>query len=254
MDNAMTQHWDGTAWSLVPVPAQTDNGCPAGPSSGFPACSTGASTDNDLFGISAQARCAPPCQDVWSVGSYTAVSGDYEPLILHYNVPIGQSSAVWQAVAPASNLQGAADNAFNGVAALSASNMWAVGFKDDDIYGNTSTLIEQGNGSTWTTVASRNQTDNGCPSGASVGFASCIAGNPTDTALQGVAGSRPNDVWAVGGYYNTALPSPSSRTQIEHFDGSTWAAVPSPNLSPAGDLGDNQLLPRSRSTPGVTVG
>jgi hypothetical protein len=85
----------------------------------------------------------------------------------------------------------------NGVAAVSASDVWAVGGT-----GNGA-LIEHWNGTAWKQV----------PSPA-----------PAGSSLSGVAATSASDVWAVGGTGNGAL--------IEHWNGTAWKQVPSP--APAG--------------------
>ena len=49
-----------------------------------------------------------------------------------------------------------------------------------------------------------------------------------DSSLSGIAATGPDDVWAVGRREGTA-PS-SVRTLAEHWDGSHWAIVPTPDL------------------------
>ena len=44
------------------------------------------------------------------------------------------------------------------------------------------------------------------------------------TKLRGVAGAADNDVWAVGSVSGT------NQSLIEHWDGSSWSIVPSPNI------------------------
>jgi hypothetical protein len=45
-----------------------------------------------------------------------------------------------------------------------------------------------------------------------------------------VAATSPNNAWAVG-YYITSVPDREQKTLIEHWDGSAWSQVPSPNSS-----------------------
>jgi hypothetical protein len=61
--------------------------------------------------------------------------------------------------------------------------------------------------------------------------------NPSSRAnyLNGIAASTTNDVWAVGGY---AIDLSRGATLIEHWDGSQWSVVLSPN--PASSI--NQLI------------
>ena len=62
-------------------------------------------------------------------------------------------------------------------------------------------------------------------------------GNVSDGAL------APNDVWAVG--FSTPIAPPrhaATLTLIEHFDGTSWAVVPSPNVGPNSTTQSNRLL------------
>ena len=54
------------------------------------------------------------------------------------------------------------------------------------------------------------------------------AGHPANGDLSGVAALAADDVWAVGGYGQGA----PGRTLIEHWDGTAWTVVPSPNKGP----------------------
>jgi hypothetical protein len=51
-----------------------------------------------------------------------------------------------------------------------------------------------------------------------------------DNALKGISGVAADDLWAVG-EYNPGLPPTATgrRTLVEHWDGSQWSIVPSPN-------------------------
>src|SRR5262249_48329060 len=96
-------------------------------------------------------------------------------------------------------------NSFYGTAAITPTGVWAVGSHYDGI--NDRPLAEHFDGGQWVTVpipAPR--------SGAAY--------------LRGVAGSSGTDVWAVG--YQITL-SGANKTLIEHYDGTSWTIVPSPN-------------------------
>jgi hypothetical protein len=95
-----------------------------------------------------------------------------------------------------------------GVAALSANNVWAVGSSGDGHGGLT--LVEHWNGSQWQVVASPN-----------------VDGSLSDE-LTGVATIATNNIWAVGDYYNA---SHTQQTLIEHWNGSNWSSVFSPNVA-----------------------
>ncbi len=92
-------------------------------------------------------------------------------------------------------------------AAISATEIWAVGYCSKDGAADQ-TLTERWNGSTWREIASPN------PSTASI--------------LQGVAALSSKNVWTVGYFLNKAG---TFQTLIEHWNGSTWSLVPSPNVT-----------------------
>ena len=94
----------------------------------------------------------------------------------------------------------------NSVAAVSASDVWAVGSfsKSNNSF---QTLIEHWNGSKWSVVSNPN------PGSISNG-------------LDGIGAVSASDIWAVGISSNT---SNSSQTLIEHWNGSNWSIVKSPN-------------------------
>jgi hypothetical protein len=94
------------------------------------------------------------------------------------------------------------------VAATSGRDAWAVG--SYDVGGAYKTLIEHWNGSRWSITAS--------PSPAS--------GFHTTNALAAVVAIGPKNAWAFGFYLKT---STSFRTLVEHWNGSRWSVVPSPN-------------------------
>jgi hypothetical protein len=55
-----------------------------------------------------------------------------------------------------------------------------------------------------------------------------------DSVLSGVAGNNPSDVWAVGQFAPDQNPN-ITLTLTEHFDGSAWTIVPSPNVGTQGN-------------------
>src|SRR5205823_12799094 len=98
---------------------------------------------------------------------------------------------------------GSADNALNGVAAVSANDIWAVGY-----YSNTAgiaqTLIEHWDGAAWSVVPSPNP------------------GNGSNY-LQAVSAAASNNAWAVGYYVNGA----AYRTLILRWNGASWTQAAS---------------------------
>jgi len=164
-------------WSVVPSP--NPNVVPSG-----------------LSGVAAVSA-----NDVWAVGSSGSQRSGGQTLIEHWD------GAHWQIVkspSPAS-----VNNELFSVAAVSARNVWAVGFSTT----NTSdqTLIEHWNGSSWRVVKS--------PS----------PGSGDD--LRDVAAVSASDVWAAGYTFNSS----SIQTLVEHWNGTSWQVVKSPNVgtSPA---------------------
>jgi len=87
-------------------------------------------------------------------------------------------------------------SALNGIAAVSANDIWAVGSWGQN---GGQGLIEHWDGTNWSVAALL----------------------PQGTLLLGVAAQSSRDVWAVG--QNIA------QTLVEHWNGRRWVAVPSPN-------------------------
>ncbi len=180
-EKTLIEHWDGSSWSIVSSP---------NPGSGF----------NDLYGV-----VAINSSDAWAVGQAVNQSQSQgNALIEQWN------GHEWDSVTSAS--PGAVENTLYSVSAVNANDIWAVGD-----YANTKshemTLTEHWNGSSWSYVQS-----------PTVGrFANF---------LYGVAAISTSDVWAVG--FNWAAPGNISQTLTEHWDGTQWTVVSSPN-PPGGD-------------------
>ena len=104
----------------------------------------------------------------------------------------------------------------NAVAVTSASDIWAVGFGPQPggpAYAKQ-TLIEHWDGTSWSIVPS--------PNPPSSTYA--------QVELDGVVALAANDIWAVGyGENPSGTVSPVDITLIEHWDGTSWSIVPSPN-------------------------
>jgi hypothetical protein len=103
-------------------------------------------------------------------------------------------------------------NALQGVAVLSARNIWAVGDKSKTSEGNAvfRTLIEHWNGRTWKVVPSPNP-----------GVGSDL--------LSSVTAVSASNIWAAGGYSDKPGVIGTDKTLILHFNGRAWKQVPSPN-------------------------
>jgi len=101
-------------------------------------------------------------------------------------------------------------NELDGVAVVSAGDVWAVGNYFNSTLNSSQTLVEHWNGSKWQVVPSPN---------ASTGF----------SGLTGVAADLSGSVWAVGESTNPAQGN--NQTLVEHWNGSKWQIVSSPNAS-----------------------
>jgi alpha-tubulin suppressor-like RCC1 family protein len=147
-----------------------------------------------LTGVSAVSN-----TDAWTVGFHSLASS--QPLAEHWN------GSAWRLAAvplPA----GATTAQLNGVDELSPANVWAVGSSSAD--GTEQPLIEHFNGTAWSVAAS--------PS----------TGGGTFDSLNAIAGTGPDNLWAVGSDNGSAL--------VEQFNGATWAQSPLPSLGAAGGL------------------
>jgi hypothetical protein len=233
----LTEHWDGSAWTVVPSPNQpradssvltavvalaSDNVWAAGDfepqgkyiteplfehwdgtqwsivSSPGPA-----NASNVLNGIAATSA-----NDLWAVG-YSQLKPSYRevPLIEHYD------GGGWSVVASPFAAQ-SLYNGLYGVTAVSPNDVWAVGYQNENSQGqNGAGLIEHWDGTSWSLVDSP------------------IAGSAT--SLTGIAATGSQDVWAVG-YITTANIQWIPVT--EHWDGSAWTVERPPNPGKVGQL------------------
>src|SRR6266699_2728951 len=107
---------------------------------------------------------------------------------------VAQAQAAWSVVPSPS--PGPSVNDLNGVASVSANDVWAVG-DFINASGSKQTLIEHWDGTSWSVVTSAN-------SGTGSNF------------LFGVTAVSSSDVWAVGEFNNTS-------TLTEHWNGRKWS-------------------------------
>ena len=121
---------------------------------------------------------------------------------------VPSDSATW-AIVTSANTSTTEENVLYGVTCISPSNCWAVGEYYSSVSGKYKTLIEQWNGSAWSIVPSPN------------------ANATEDNELYGVTCLSASDCWAVGEYSNGT----ADQTLVEHWNGSSWAIVPSANTS-----------------------
>jgi hypothetical protein len=170
-------HWNGSAWTEIASP---------NPGSG----------ERLLNAVSALSH-----SRAWAVGQYRTTSGGFKTLVLRSN------GSRWAQVASPS--PEVVDGSFLfGVAAVSPSDAWAVGW----VYGpggeNSNTLILRWNGRRWGQVRS--------PNPVHLGF----------NVLNAVSALSPSDAWTVG--------STDTGTLIARWNGTRWARVPSPSPGSTG--------------------
>jgi hypothetical protein len=149
--------------------------------------------------------------DVWAIGSLVNLAtGRVSPLFEHWD------GKAWTATTGESN-----NEFLFGASADAANDAWAVGFNGSD---SITTSAMHWDGTSWRRVATPN------------------VGEGTNK-LNAVLALAPNDAWAVGFSTPVAPPKPAATlTLIEHFDGTSWAAVPSPNVGPNSESQSNRLL------------
>jgi hypothetical protein len=172
----------------------------------FPAPKFGKKNRADVFAMTASSA-----NDVWAIGRLVNLgTGLVSPLFEHWN------GMAWTATTVESNRE-----SLFGASADAANDAWAVGFNGSD---NSATSAMHWDGTNWKSVATPN------------------VGEGTNK-LNAVLALAPNNVWAVG--FSTPVAAPkqaATLTLIEHFDGTSWAVVPSPNVGPNSVDQSNRLL------------
>jgi hypothetical protein len=123
--NALAEHWNGSSWSVVPVPL------PAG------------TPVSALLGVSARAS-----NDVWAVGNANG-----HTFTVHWN------GSAWSVVAsrdvPPQRAGATVADTLTAVTAIAANNVWAVGQATDTVSGSFlpyRTVVEHFDGTSWTLV------------------------------------------------------------------------------------------------------
>ena len=239
-DQTVTEYWNGVSWVIVPSP------------------NTGVNDWNDLNAIT----CAS-ASDCWAVGQYSPGISNPYTLVEHWD------GAEWSVVtSPNASIDSSTTsnngNYLNGVSCASESSCWAVGYAYPDPSGLVAdTLIEHWDGTSWSISASANPSTQHnvlnkvmCVSASdcwAVGY--YLASNGTDQTLAehwdgtiwavvasanvgGTAGdflssvscASSTDCWAVGYYLVNTSPY-NDQTLIEHWDGTAWIVVTSPNAT-----------------------
>lgn len=229
-------HYNGTKWTAFTVPKiNGDN-------------------TSRLGGV---ADLAP--NNIWAVGLINIGEGNTNQIIEHFD------GTKWS-VSTGPTFLPTDEPSLESVTAISPSDMWATGFILTNDGVSLFPLFEHYDGTSWT--ASETTFNDGSMFGISAdatndvwavgtaAFFSTVIGhydgnswnivsspNPGSgwNVLDGVAALAPNNVWAVGYYtaqFNSTRPA---LTLIEHWDGTSWKVVPSPNVGPNSQYQSNQL-------------
>ena len=172
---ALLEHWDGSAWSMVTPALDLDN--------------------VTLHGVAAVAS-----DNVWVVGGQTSGSDTQnQPLVLHWD---GTEWAKVQVLDPSPY------GYLNGIVALGADNIWAVGGYSNDAppaIGNT--LVMHYDGLEWNIVPSPNKYP-----------------GQHDNNLLSVAASSDTNIWTTG--FHRILHPHILLELIEEWNGTEWVLSP----------------------------
>jgi len=187
--------------------------------------SPNATTSNYLYSV-AQASAS----DLWSVGyAYNQTTRFDSTLTEHWN---GRSWAIVPSPSPGTQRKcgsGYSGSVLTGVTAIAGSDVWATGWICSPYEGYPAqTLTEHWNGSQWTVASSPNESE------------------ADYSVLQAVAAVATNDVWAVGNYQEGGGQY-QWNTLIEHWDGTQWSIVESPNVAGADENYLNAVTAASSS-------
>jgi hypothetical protein len=161
------------------------------------------------------AMTAISANDIWAVGSMLTSNQLLEALYEHWD------GTAWTA------FTGPLYGFPTAVSADAANDLWVVGYSENGAF-TFQTFAEHFDGTNW----SRTPTPD--------------VGNGSNM-LSGVLALAPDNVWAVG-YSTPALKPPPGKydvptlTLIEHYDGTSWSVVPSPNMGPDSQYESNRLL------------
>lgn len=171
-------HWNGTGWTRIKAPKVRK------------------SRDSGLYGLDAISA-----SNVWAVGSYSDSSHSHA-LAMNWN------GTKW-AISP-TPFSDEYSNLLRSVAAVSATDVWAVGFSDSGVQ---KTLAMHFDGVGWSEVSTPNPSQE-------------------INRLLSVTAIASDDVWAVGEHWDDAADKMMNLTI--HWDGLAWSVVPSPTPNPIG--------------------
>jgi hypothetical protein len=171
--NTFGEHFDGTRWTAYPLPNVGSN-------------------LNALFSVSEL-----PSGETWAVGYYVDAHYSQHTLTEHFD------GTTWTVVPSPS--PGARQNILYGVAALSSSDVWAVG-GSEDAGGTWHALAEHWDGDKWRIVPA-------------------VDAGSTGNVFYSISASSSRSVFAVGIQAGTSFPS---KALAEQWDGEEWEIVSTP--------------------------
>ena len=162
---------------------------------------TNGSGDNFLT-----ATTAVSATDIWAAaGDVDAATGLYQMYFEHWD------GSMWTVLTTPNIRNGSVetDNTLSAIAAVSSTNVWAVG-SFINTGGVWQPLVDHWDGTSWTPTALAPQSSG-------------------DNELFGVTAIAANDIWAVG--FSDQVPAPPvvDSTLAEHFNGTSWKIINSPN-------------------------
>jgi len=184
----LTEYWDGTKWAVVASPSESG-------------------ADNSTLAAVASVS----SNDVWAVGNYQEGGGAYQ-----WNTLTEHWDGTRWSIVGSPNVAGAEANYLIGVAAVSTTDVWAVGYSEIDLEIDVP-LIEHYDGQSWTIIPS--------PYPPPSEF----------NGLYAVSAISANDIWATG-YENENSSGQYGGALIEHWDGTNWSLVDGPFLGSAINL------------------
>jgi hypothetical protein len=232
-------HYDGISWGVVSSPNVTE------------------AQDNEFRSVTCTSSVDCWAVGYWSIGNPALPGGTVitQTLIEHWD------GASWTVV-DSPNSSPAENNNLASVTCASAANCWAVGYSSSNING-TLTLIEHFDGASWSIVSSPNPSpaNYNVPLGVTCMSATdcLLAGyyseaSATQSLMEHYDGASWNvissantsstqsnfpfaitctsatDCWTVGFYFG--YPGGNIYTLTDHYDGTSWSVVDSPNPPP----------------------
>ncbi len=186
LNQPLVERWDGAKWHIVSAPLPQD------------------ATTGQLTAVTH----IPGTSQLWAVGDWSkyTVPTLPQPLIERWD------GATWQIATAPALPAGAQGGSWNSVAALSATNAWAVGTYWVNNPVDLHPLIGHWDGTSWTTVASPDASGQ----------------------LDSVAAAGANDVRAAGSALTGTGESQRRIPLVEQWNGASWQIMTTPE--PAGAL------------------